>query len=68
MKKLICAILMLLLCMSCFAGTLYIKAGEKIITYENVRMDDRSGPNIMIFFDRGSKIVVATHSEWWYVE
>ena len=69
MKKLFCAILMLLLCVSCFAGTLYIKAGEKIIPYENVRMDDRSGPNIMIFWtNNGNKIVVATHSEWWYVE
>ena len=68
MKKLFCAILMLLLCASCFAGTLYIKAGEKIFTYENVRMDDRSGSNIVIFIGRGSKIVVATHSEWWYVE
>ena len=68
MKKLFCAILMLLLCVSCFAGTLYIKAGEKVITYENVKMDDRSGQNIVIFFGRGSKIVVATHSEWWYVE
>lgn len=68
MKKLFCAILMLLLCVSCFAGTLYIKAGEKIITYENVKMDDRSGQNIVIFFGRGNKIVVATRSEWWYVE
>ena len=68
MKKLFCVILMLLLYVSCFAGTLYIKAGEKIITYENVRMDDRSGQNIVIFFGRGSKIVVATRSEWWYVE
>lgn len=68
MKKFICAILMLLLCMSCFAGTLYIKTAFNVTTYENVRMDDRSGPNIMIFFGRGSKIVVATHSEWWYVE
>jgi hypothetical protein len=68
MKKLFCAILMLLLCASCFAGTLYIKAGEEIITYKNVRMDDRTGSNIVIFFGQNIKIVVATHSEWWYVE
>lgn len=69
MKKLFCAILMLLLCVSCFAGTLYIKAGEKIITYENVEMEPvRSSQLMMVFIGRGSRIVVATHSEWWYVE
>lgn len=69
MKKLFCAILMLLLCVSCFAGTLYIKTGEKVITYENVKMDiTRSGSVIAIFNGSGRKIVVATHSEWWYVE
>ena len=69
MKKFFCAILMLLLCVSCFAGTLYIKMNNSFLPYENVRMDDRSGPNIMIFWTKnGNKIVVATHSEWWYVE
>jgi hypothetical protein len=69
MKKLFCAILMLLLCVSCFAGTLYIKTGSNgVQAYENVEIDDRSGPNIMIFWSNGRKIVVATHSEWWYVE
>jgi hypothetical protein len=67
MKKLFCAILMLLLCASCFAGTLYIKAGEEITTYNNVRMD-WTGSSIVIFFGQNTKIVVATHSEWWYVE
>ena len=60
---------MLLLCVSCFAGTLYIKAGEKIITYENVsKMADRGGPLQIFFLKNGSKIVVPSHSEWWYVE
>lgn len=68
MKKLFCAILMLLLCVSCFAGTLYIKTAFNVNSYEDVKMDDRSGPNIMIFWSKGRKIVVATHSEWWYVE
>ena len=68
MKKLFCAILMVLLCVSCFAGTLYIKAGEKIITYENIKIDVRSGQNIVIFLGHNSKIIVATRSEWWYVE
>lgn len=68
MKKLFCAILMLLLCVSCFAGTLYIKTAFNVTSYEDVEMDDRSGPNIMIFWSNGRKIVVATHSEWWYVE
>jgi hypothetical protein len=31
-------------------------------------MDDRTGSNIVIFFGQNIKIVVATHSEWWYVE
>lgn len=69
MKKLFCAILMLLLCVSCFAGTLYIKAGEKIITYENVaKMADRGGVLQFFFLNDGRKIVVPTYSEWWYVE
>ena len=60
---------MLLLCVSCFAGTLYIKAGEKIITYENVEMEPvRSSQLMVVFIGRGSKVFVATHSEWWYVE
>lgn len=69
MKKLFCAILMLLLCVSCFAGTLYIKTAFNVTSYEDVEIDDRSGPNIMIFWSgNGRKIVVATRSEWWYVE
>lgn len=69
MKKLFCAILMLLLCVSCFAGTLYIKVGEKFYTYENVEMDiTRSGSIMAIFYGSGRKIVVAAHSEWWYEE
>lgn len=68
MKKFFCTILMLLLCVSCFAGTLYIKTAFNVTTYEGVEIDDRSGPNIMIFYGYNKKIVVATHSEWWYEE
>lgn len=69
MKKLFCAILMLLLCVSCFAGTLYIKAGEKIITYENVTLDVPSPTDTIAFRGRGGRrIIVGKASEWWYVE
>ena len=75
MKKLFCAILLLLsLCASCFAGTLYIKAGEKIFTYENVILvvtqpgKYYSPDGTVSFFGDNVKIVVGKHSEWWYVE
>lgn len=69
MKKLFCAILMLLLCVSCFAGTLYIKASERTFIYENVsKMADRGGVLQFFFLNDGRKIVVPSYSEWWYVE
>lgn len=67
MKKLFCAILMLLLCVSCFAGTLYVKAGEKVYIYENVVID-RSGSYTTAFRGINCNIIVSTHSEWWYIE
>lgn len=69
MKKLFCAILMLLLCASCFAGTLYIKTVSNVTVYENVRMEPvRSSQIMVVFIGQGRKISVATNSEWWYIE
>lgn len=69
MKKLFCTILILMLGVSCFAGTLHIKAGEKIFTYENVTLDVPSPTGTIAFRSRGGqRIIVGEASEWWYVE